>query len=124
MTLLAIAAVLMALIAGVHIFAGSRTDVAPLLASNMPEPARSTLYYCWHLVSIMLVAMALAYAMAALDEQYLLLAKAATLLAGLFAFWGFVAGLMRRQSLITQLPQGLMFALVTIVATAALGAWL
>jgi hypothetical protein len=121
MTLFAVAALIMALIAAIHIVMGGRTDAAALLASDIPEPARSTLFYCWHFASIVLVAMTIAFALAAADDHYRLLALAATGLAAAFALWGVFAGLARRQSLVTQLPQGLMFALVTVVAAAGLG---
>jgi len=120
MILLAATAFLMALITAVHVFVGARTDVVPLLSSDIPEPARSTLYFCWHLVSIMLVAMTIAFALAAADDQYRLLGLAATALAAAFTLWGVLAAVVRRQSLITKLPQGLMFAVVTALAVVGL----
>ncbi|MEO0637088.1 MAG: hypothetical protein AAFY73_10610, partial [Pseudomonadota bacterium] len=64
----------------IHIFAGGRESVPPLLSSDMESLPKYTNYYCWHLVSLTLAAMAAAYAFAAAYPSAWELAVAATLL--------------------------------------------
>ena len=52
------AAVLAALTAAIHSFVGGRDVVRPLLASSLAEEPRRTLYGCWHIVTVLLVASA------------------------------------------------------------------
>lgn len=52
---------------GVHVFLGGPETVAPLLsAKELPAIPRATAYYCWHIVTITIGAMAAAFAMSAL----------------------------------------------------------
>lgn len=108
------AAALSLSIAALHTFVGSRTDVRPLLESNLAEPAKSTLYLCWHLVTIVLFAVAALFAWSAADSRTLLPGVIATTLCGCFALWGSIAALIRRRSMLRELPQGWLFILPTI----------
>ncbi|MGB7417230.1 MAG: hypothetical protein WA902_23750 [Thermosynechococcaceae cyanobacterium] len=50
----------------VHLFAGGREVVNPLLnASDLLEVSKLTTYYCWHIVTFVLLTMACAYGYAA-----------------------------------------------------------
>ena len=112
------AAALGLLIACIHTFLGSRTDVAPMLRSDMPEPAKSTLLYCWHLVTIVLFAMAGLFLWGALQPSSAAPAYIALFLNAAFCLWGFVLAFLRRRSPFTELPQGLLFLVLT-----GAGAW-
>ena len=110
-----IAAVLCLIIGCIHAFTGSRTDVRPLLDSDIPEPAKSTLYYCWHLVTIVLFSMAVSFAWTGLQPEVRMPGVACTLLSSAFSLWGFVIVLLRKRSLLTEMPQGWMFAIVAVI---------
>ena len=112
-TPLAAAAALSTLIACIHTFAGSRMDVRPLLASSTPETAKSTTFYCWHLVTITLFAIAGLFAWSAWSPDEPASAVIATGFSAAFALWGFGAAALRRRSMVKELPQGLMFLLPT-----------
>lgn len=54
-----------ALICAIHVVAGGREAVRPLLASiELNQSAKYTHYYCWHLVTITIGALAAAFAYA------------------------------------------------------------
>lgn len=112
------AAGLSLIIAGIHTFAGSRTDVAPLLRSDMPEPAKSTLFYCWHLVTIVLLVMTALFLWSGLVPEEATPVYIALFLSAAFSIWGFAITRMRKRSPFVELPQGLMFLLLT-----AVGGW-
>ena len=82
--------VVASLIAGatflVHTFVGSRLVVAPLLAAKDITPAsRWMMFYCWHLVTLMLAAMTVGFAFAAWAVAPVGMGLILTVLAGLFA---------------------------------------
>lgn len=71
-----------------HILAGGRFIAQPLLASTgLGEIPKYTNYYCWHIVSIVLLTMAVGYAYCGLDPQAVALAVVLTGLAASFALW-------------------------------------
>ena len=115
---LLLAAALGLLIACIHVFVGSRTDVAPLLRSDLPEPAKSTFLYCWHLVTIVLFAMAGLFLWGALQPSAAAPVYIALFLSAAFCLWGFVIAALRRRSPFAELPQGLLFLVLT-----GAGAW-
>lgn len=63
---LLIAALLAAVTAAVHIFAGGPDVATPLLASTIAEEPRLTLYAVWHMVSVALVFSSVALCLGAL----------------------------------------------------------
>lgn len=68
-----------------HIFLGGKFAAKPLLHNqDLNQVAKYTNYYCWHLVTITIAAMALAFAMAAQPGGSKDLALFATLLSALF----------------------------------------
>ncbi len=105
-----IAAVAMAAIAALHIVGGGAELARPLLNQTVLGAAVTfNLYYTWHLVSVMLVAMALAYGLAAFSAGQRPLAAAATVLALAFAVLNIVIGL-QTTLFPWQLPQWVLFA--------------
>lgn len=66
----------------VHVIVGGRLFAAPLLATEaLHRVVRLTLYYCWHLVTLMIAALAAGFTVAALMPGQRALALAATALA-------------------------------------------
>ncbi len=49
----------------IHIFGGGPDTARPLLASELEPVAKYTNYYCWHMATITILAMALAFLYAA-----------------------------------------------------------
>lgn len=65
-----VAALIAAVTWAVHTFAGGREVARPLLASDALPPASKWLnYYCWHIATILLAAMALTFAAAAFGHM-------------------------------------------------------
>lgn len=63
---LMIAAIMSAGTAGIHFFAGGADVAGPLLAApELAAEVKFTSYYCWHMVSLLLVAMSLGFGYAA-----------------------------------------------------------
>jgi len=67
--LLVIAALLAAITAAVHIFAGGADVVAPLLASSLAGEPMLTLYAVWHMVSVALAMSAVAFFVGSLPRH-------------------------------------------------------
>lgn len=104
-----------------HLILGGREIVRPFLAvERMPGIARYTMYYCWHLVSITLAGMALAFVMAAQPGGARGLALFATTGAASFALLNFGMNLRFGLSFIRH-PQGFLF--LPVAAFGALGLW-
>jgi hypothetical protein len=116
------AALMSGLTLGIHLVAGGRYIVRPLLAAEgLGEGAKYTAYYCWHLVSIVLAGMALAFVRAGIAPGGRELAATCVLFATLAAVWSF-AMVSRHKLPFWQYPQGLLFVLV--VVPGAAGLWL
>ena len=96
-----------------HIFVGGKSTAKPLLASELGTVAKYTNYYCWHLVTITLAAMAVAYLSAAFWPNAWELAVAATLLAACFALWSIALNLIMKTHPFA-LPQWILFIPITI----------
>lgn len=110
----AIAAFGSILICGIHIVAGGRENVRPLLqAKELPQGVAVTLYYSWHLVSITLAAMGVFFLLAALNETYVSLAVAASTLSALFAALSLFITAVKRLRF-ADLPQWVFFAPVAV----------
>lgn len=121
-TWLALAAALAAATTLIHFILGGRHVAAPLLAAErLHAVPKFTMYYCWHLVTIVLAALALAFALVATGQGSRDLAIFATGGAALFCLWGLgMTGLFRLR--IAHFPQWALFAAIT--ASGALGLWL
>lgn len=105
----------------VHTFVGGRLIAAPLLAAQgLARIPRLTTYYCWHMVSILLLAMALALAWTAFRANpplALLLVLLATAFAVLSL--GLVAAFRVSP---WQLPQWAFFVLIAVLGGVGLAA--
>ena len=118
MSLFLLPAAIAAVIAAIHLVAGGREIVRPLLSqAALPPVVTLTHYYCWHGVTITLAGLVGAYVYAALAPEGQVLAVFATLLAGSFSLWGLALVLWKRQRH-RDLPQWILFALLT-----ATGVW-
>ena len=118
---LVLAAALAAVTTLIHAVLGGRHVAAPLLAAErLHAVPKFTLYYCWHLVTIMLAAQALAFGLAATGQGSRDLALFATGGAALFCLWGLgMIGLFRLR--IAHFPQWALFAAIT--ASGMVGLW-
>lgn len=104
-----------------HLFAARKDVVLPLLgAKDIHSVSKYTNYYCWHLVSITLVAMAVAFVWASIDPAQTGLAWMWTVIAALFAMWSIVLVIWKRQNP-WHMPQWLLF--ITITGLAGMGLW-
>lgn len=103
-----------------HLILGGREIVRPFLAvEKMPAIARYTMYYCWHLVTITLVGMALAFVLAAQPGGSRDLALFATVGAASFAALNIGMNLRLRLSFVRH-PQGFLFLPVAALGIAGL----
>ncbi|MCP4561198.1 MAG: hypothetical protein GY873_01485 [Bosea sp.] len=120
-TWLTLAAALAAMTTLIHVILGGRHIAAPLLAAErLHAVPKFTMYYCWHLVTIMLAALALAFGLVATGHGSRDLALFATAGAALFCLWGLgMIGLFRLR--IAHFPQWVLFAAIT--ASGTIGLW-
>ncbi|MBN8534207.1 MAG: hypothetical protein J0L51_08940 [Rhizobiales bacterium] len=118
---LGLAGVLALAVCLTHLILGGREIVRPFLGfEKMPGIARYTMYYCWHLVTITLAGMTLAFFLAAQPGGSRALAVSATIGAASFAALNFGMNLRLGLSFIRH-PQGFLFVPVAIVG--AIGLW-
>jgi len=118
---LALAAVFAAATTLIHFVLGGRHVAAPLLATErLHAVPKFTMYYCWHLVTIVLAALALAFGLAASGHASRDLALFATIGAALFCLWSLgMIGLFHLR--IAHFPQWALFAAITLSGT--IGLW-
>lgn len=118
---LALAAALAAATTLIHFVLGGRHVAAPLLATErLHAVPKFTMYYCWHLVTIVLAALALAFGLAASGHASRDLALFATVGAALFCLWSLgMIGLFHLR--IAHFPQWALFAAITLSGT--IGLW-
>lgn len=114
------AAAVCGLTAVVHVFAGGPSVAGPLLASEMDDEAKYTNYYCWHLVTIVIVVMTIGFAYGAVAETAEDLTLAMSGLAGAFTLWSVALVVWKRQSFL-RMPQWLLFAPITVLGL--VGSW-
>lgn len=83
----AAAAVVSTACCALHTIAGGHEAVRPLMAAAaLDQTVRFTLYYCWHLVTIAIAWLAVAFALAAVGRDARTAAHA-TILSATFAAW-------------------------------------
>lgn len=103
----------------VHVFVGGRLIAAPLLAApGLARIPRLTTYYCWHMVSILLLAMALALGWTAWQANPPLVLLL-VVLAAAFALLSLGLGAAFRVSP-WQLPQWIFFVLIALLGAVGL----
>lgn len=108
------AALLCAVWFAVHLFVGGKQVARPLLDdTHLTALVRETQYLCWHFTSVAIAAMSgFFFAALAMDEPAF--AMAGTALAAGFSVVG-VALVLRLEGGYRQLPQGWLFAPVTLL---------
>lgn len=116
--LLAAALVSLATVA-VHVFLGGPETVSPLFSSrDLGEIPRATAYYCWHIVTITIGAMAVAFAMSAMTGAPDAAIIATAMAAG-FTIWNVI--LIRTQRLPwLRMGQWALFGPIAILGVAGL----
>jgi len=111
------AAVLSAGVFLIHTFLGGRTIAVPLLKSGDLHPVpKYVAYYCWHLVTIVLAAIAVMFAVAGVRAQSLDLAWVATALTALFCLLGLAVPPIKKQKY-GDMPQGWLFLPIFLLGT-------
>ncbi|MCF6228757.1 MAG: hypothetical protein L3J82_08885 [Planctomycetes bacterium] len=104
-----------------HFFVGGPTVARPLLkAEDIATIPKLTNYYCWHLVSLSLLAMAAGFAICSYEPHYTAHAVLWTALSASFFAWNIILVLWKRQKLF-DLPQWIFFAPITIFGVIGLG---
>ncbi|MEM8945593.1 MAG: hypothetical protein AAGD11_10445 [Planctomycetota bacterium] len=116
----AAACLLSVIVACIHTFIGSRTDVEPFLVSSVPEPVKSTLYFCWHITTITLFSIATGFARSSIAVSNRLPATMATVLSLAFCLLGWLIAFLRKRSPVREMPQGFMFGVVAILGVLGL----
>lgn len=110
------AAVLMGVVALVHIFPGGKEGIKPLMQSeDMDRQAKMTLYYAWHLVTAGLIASTLVFLAAALRPEWVAIGWAAGLMVLVFALVSLVQTIAFRLPL-TMVPQWMIFGPIAALA--------
>jgi len=100
---------------GIHTFLGGPPTVGPLLESSDIDPvAKYTNYYCWHIVTIVLLAMPTGFALAAFRAQSRELAILMTAMSAAFMLWSVVLILWKYRHP-WKLPQWTLFLPITAV---------
>jgi hypothetical protein len=108
----AIAASLALLTWGIHTFVGTPQIARPLLDSDMEPVPKYTNFYGWHLVTIVLFAMAGGFGYAATTPQGGDVGVLMTLLSGAFGLWSILLIAWKHRHPM-QLPQWTLFVAVT-----------
>ena len=117
----AVAAVLSFLTTLIHLFAGGREIAVPLLESRDIQPVpKYTMYYAWHLVTIMLFVMAVTFGHSAIDQTQTVLAFYTTMLAISFMLLSLGFVVWKKQKF-WQMPQWFLFLVIAIFGVA--GFW-
>lgn len=100
----------------IHLFAGGDEVAKPLLGSaDMGTVPRLTAYYCWHITSIILVAMAGGFAFVGFHPEETSLAVLLTGLTAAFAALSIVLVVVNRLGLLA-LPQWIFFTAISLAA--------
>lgn len=110
---LIIAAVIALITWAIHTFVGTRQIAGPLLAAEMrPEP-KYTNFYCWHLVTIVLLAMSGSFAYAAWVPAGRDVAIVATILSLSFMLWSAIL-IAWKYPKPMRLPQWILFGAISV----------
>lgn len=100
-----VAAILSAGVLAAHVVGGGRFYVRPLLAARDLHPVpKHVHYYCWHLVTMVLAAMAAGFGQAAVEPGARDVAVLLTLLAAGFTLWSLALVTWKRQPFL-RMPQ-------------------
>ncbi|MEM9630176.1 MAG: hypothetical protein AAGA50_02540 [Pseudomonadota bacterium] len=106
---LLVAAGLSVFVCLLHAFLGGRSIAVPLLkASDLHPVPKYVAYYCWHIVTIVLAAIAVMFAIAGVRAESLDLAWVATALTASFCVLGLAVPPLKGQKY-KNMPQGWLF---------------
>lgn len=108
------ASVLSALTFFVHVLGGGKSAARPLLDSELENEVKYTNYYCWHIVTIVIGAMAICFFLSASSTASVDLAILSSALALAFAIWSGALTILKRQSVLA-LPQWILFLPIAIM---------
>lgn len=98
----------------IHLIVGGKLVAAPLLnAEELRRIPRYTMYYCWHIATIVLAGMIAAFLLAATDPSERTIAIFATAAAASFFVWSWVMILTFRLRPL-RFPQWLLFLPVSL----------
>ena len=103
----------------IHIFGGGKSVAKPLLESSMNDEAKYTNYYCWHIVTIIIIAMAVGFFLAARNSDYRELGILCSALSLAFALWSCLLIYIKKQKPF-ELPQWVLFFPIAIVGAIGL----
>lgn len=104
----------------IHVFAGGPEIAHPLLRSKeLPDVSKYVNYYCWHLVTMTIAAMAVGLIWASIDVTQTGLAYLWTVMAVLFTIWSLVLIRWKHQK-IWHMPQWTLFGLISVLAVVGL----
>ncbi len=101
-----------------HLLGGGKSIARTVLESDLALEPKFASYYCWHMVSITIGFMAVAFILPAMSLAAVDLAWAATILASLFTIWSIGLTIWKKQRIVT-LPQWIYF--LPIATTGFLG---
>lgn len=105
----ALAAILMAATFFIHLVAGGRQAVRPLLGSaEAATDVKMTLYYAWHIVSIWLAMAALIFFLASFRPEFEAIAWVFGVMAAAFGLLALVITVLKRLPM-AMLPQWVLF---------------
>ncbi|SNY92675.1 hypothetical protein SAMN04515647_2944 [Cohaesibacter sp. ES.047] len=102
-----------------HLILGGKGIVRPMLASQLPTHVIHTLYFCWHLVSLVLLGMTIAFIVPFFHGSADVLVASASLLAWLIAAWN-IAYVVKKGLAFGVLPQWILFVGIALPGTASL----
>lgn len=118
--LLLLASILAASVAVIHVWAGGKDIADPLLASQLAEEPRLTLYAVWHMASVLLGFSALTLGRAAMPGRGVTAASAVRFIAVLWIASGLVflsvAATQPGEGLLLKLPQWTLLIPVGVLA--------
>ncbi len=91
-----------------HVLGGGKSIAQPVLASELDAEPKFASYYCWHMVTIVIAFMAIAFLLAAIEVASNDLAIASAILSLLFALWSMALTIWKKQTF-KVLPQWIFF---------------
>ena len=103
----------------IHFFAGGAEIAAPLLQSSLDPVVKVTLYFCWHIVSFLLLIMTACFLVPFFRSDGRAFVLIATLFTWMIALWN-VAYVLMDQLPFIYLPQWVLFVAIGVPATAYL----
>ena len=108
---------------GLHTFVGGRLFARPLLATgDLHRIVRLTLYYCWHIVTVVIAGMSLGFFVVAVAPEYVALAIGLTGLAAALSVLS-LAIIARHRASLFRMPQWSLFGVVAFFGFARLLAY-